>query len=110
LPVLNVPLAKPNIVELPNVNALPNVQPPPAPPVAPNWKLVALIVTPFVVTVLPVVVALSVMAPVAFHIVPATNDMEPAMPKVGAVPVAKVTVPAETVMSRHAKAPVIVTV
>ena len=60
--------------------------------------------------VLPVVVALKVSAPVAVHTVPATKDILPEMAKVGPVPVAKVTVPADTVMSKQVKAPVIVTV
>ena len=100
VPVLNVKVA------LPIVNALPNVHPPPAPlnRTLPN------IVVPLVVTVLPVVVAEKVIVPVALHTVPANSDIEPRMSSVGDVPVAKVTVPAETVMSRHAKAPVIVTV
>jgi hypothetical protein len=69
-----------------------------------------LIVTPLVVTVLPVDVELNVTLPVELQTVPANSDIEPRMSSVGDVPVAKVTVPAETVMFRHAKAPVIVTV
>lgn len=86
--------------------ALPSVQPPPRPlnVTAPE------IVVPFVVTVLPVVVALNVIAPVELHTVPARRSIEPRTLSVGEVPVANVTVPAETVMSRHAKAPVMVTV
>jgi hypothetical protein len=52
----------------------------------------------------------NVIAPVELHTVPATNDIEPRMFSVGEVPVANVTVPAETVMSRQARAPVMVTV
>lgn len=87
-------------------NALPNVQPPPTPlkSIAPE------IVTPLVVTVLPVDVELNVIVPVLLHTVPANSDMEPRMFNVGDVPVANVTVPADTVMSRQAKAPVMVTV
>ena len=53
---------------------------------------------------------LKVIAPILFHTVDATNDIDPLTPSVGVVPIAKVTVPADTVMSRQAKAPVIVTV
>ena len=90
----------------PIVRALPNVHPPPTPLNA----MPPLIVTPLVVTVLPVDVELNVIPPVELHTVPASKDIEPRISSVGIVPVAKVTVPAETVMSRHAKAPVIVTV
>jgi hypothetical protein len=69
-----------------------------------------LIVVPFVVIVLPVVVEVKVMVPVALHTVPANKDIDPRMFRVGDVPVANVTTPAETVISRHAKPPVIVTV
>ena len=89
-----------------NVKALPSVHPPPTP-----LKVIEVPMTvPLVVIVLPVVVELNVIPPVELHTVPANKDMEPRMFSVGDVPVAKVTVPAETVMSRHAKAPVIVTV
>jgi hypothetical protein len=67
-------------------------------------------VTPLVVTVLsPVRVRLrNVKSPVALHIVPATRDI---LPYAVIVPVlAKVTVPAETVMSKQVNAPVKVTV
>jgi hypothetical protein len=57
-----------------------------------------------------VVVELNVITPVELHTVPATNDMEPRTFSVGDVPVANVTVPADTVMSRQFKAPVMVTV
>jgi len=88
------------------VNALPSVHPPPAPlnVTAPE------IVTPLVVIVLPVVVDENVIAPVEFHTVPANKDIEPRTSSVGVVPVANVTVPADTVISRQAKAPVMVTV
>ena len=104
MPVLNVPLL--TVMAALVVNALPSVHAPPTPlnvtaPVS---------VVPFVVTVLPVVVALNVVVPVLLQTVPATKDMEPVTARVGPVPVAKVTVPAETVMSRHSRAPVIVTV
>lgn len=90
----------------PTVNALPSVHAPPAPLKVTLPERVV----PFVVTVLPVTVELNVVAPVELHTVPANSDIEPRMSSVGDVPVAKVTVPAETVMFRHAKAPVIVTV
>lgn len=90
----------------PIFSAEPRVQPPPAP----LNVTAALIVVPLVVTVLPVDVELNVTLPVELQTVPASKDIEPRISSVGAVPVAKVTVPAETVMSRHAKAPVIVTV
>jgi len=57
-----------------------------------------------------VVVELNVIAPVELHTVPANSVMEPRMFNVGDVPVANVTVPADTVMSRQANAPVMVTV
>jgi hypothetical protein len=72
--------------------------------------MAALIETPFVVIVFPVAVALNVIAPVELQTVAATSDMEPLMASVGLVPVANVTVPADTVMSRQSRAPVIVTV
>lgn len=88
------------------VSALPNVQPPPTP-----LKIICgSKFTPFVVIVLPVVVEEKVIVPVLDHSVPATNVIEPRTFNVGDVPVANVTVPADTVMSRHANAPVIVTV
>jgi hypothetical protein len=56
------------------------------------------------------VVELNVIVPVLLQTVAATNDMLPEMANVGVVPVANVTVPADTVMLKQAKAPVIVTV
>ena len=106
MPVLNVPavIVKSRLPAV--VRALPSVQPPPTP-----LKVVpALMVTPFVVIVLPVAVEEKVIVPVLDHNVPATNVIEPRTFNVGDVPVANVTVPADTVISRHAKAPVIVTV
>ena len=88
------------------VKAPPSVHSPPAP-----LKVTAPeIVTPLVVTVLPVLVDENVIVPVLLHTVPANKDMEPRTFSVGDVPVANVTVPADTVMSRQAKAPVMVTV
>jgi len=102
--VLNVPAVTVNVLLV--VNALPSVHPPPTPL---NVTAPA-IDTPFVVTVLPVVVALNVMVPVLLHTVPASKDIDPLIASVGLVPVANVTVPADTVISRQVKAPVIVTV
>jgi hypothetical protein len=88
------------------VIALPNVHPPPTPlKIIGGAKL-----TPFVVTVLPVDVEEKVIVPVLVQSVPDNSDSDPRMFSVGDVPVANVTVPADTVMSRHARAPVIVTV
>jgi hypothetical protein len=67
------------------------------------------IVVPFVVIVFDVV-ALKVIVPVEFQIVPATRDIDPLIASVGVVPVENVTVPADTVISKQARAPVIVTV
>ena len=95
----------------PTVSALPSVHPPPAPlkvTVPPENAPVRTV--PLVVIVLPVVVELNVMGPVLLHTVPAINDIEPRTSSVGVVPVANVTVPADTVMSRQANAPVMVTV
>lgn len=89
-----------------SVSALKSVHPPPAP----LKVTLPFMVTPFVVTVLPVVVDVNVIVPVEFHTVPARRVIDPATLNVGVVPVAKVTVPADTVMSRQARAPVIVTV
>lgn len=103
----SVPAVKTVPLGLLKVTALPSVQTPPT-PLKFTWA--AFIVVPLVVMVLPVAVELNVIPPVELHTVPASKDIEPAMFSDGPVPVAKVTVPAETVMSRHAKAPVIVTV
>ena len=65
---------------------------------------------PLVVIVFPVVVAFSVMVPVADHTVPETKNKDPLIENVGLVPCASVTVPADTVRSRHVNAPVHVTV
>ena len=89
-----------------NVNALPSVHPPPTP----LKVTLPFMVTPFVVTVLPVVVELNVIVPVESHTVPARRVIDPETLNVGVVPVAKVTVPADTVKLRHVRAPVIVTV
>jgi hypothetical protein len=92
------------VLVTPNINALPNVQSPPAPF---NIKL-QLMVIPLVVIVLPVVVALKVKVPVADQTVVAVNDI---LPDTAIVPVlVKVTVPADTVISKQVSAPVNVTV
>jgi hypothetical protein len=88
------------------VKELPSVQAPPT-PLKVNEDINE---TPLVVIVLPVLVEVNVTAALVFHTVPATSDIEPAMVKVGDVPCIKVTVPAETVISRQFSAPVIVTV
>lgn len=104
--VLKVPWTTLRLAALPSVRALPRVHPPPAP-----WKVTPPVsVVPLVVTVLPVVVALNVIVPLALHTVPAAKDMEPLIANVGDVPVANVTVPADTVMSKQVNAPVQVTV
>jgi hypothetical protein len=103
LPVSTVPSAKVKVSLI--VNALPKVHAPPTP-----LKNADPSETLLVVTVLPVVVDENVIVAVELHTVPATSDMEPRTFNVGDVPVANVTVPADTVMSRQAKAPVMVTV
>jgi hypothetical protein len=105
--VSNVPAVKIKI-EVETLNALPRVQPPPTPLKVINAS--GAMATPFVVIVRPVDVDVNVILPVELHTVPANSDMEPRTFSVGDVPVANVTVPADTVMSRQAKAPVIVTV
>ena len=80
-----------------------------APPVP--WKVMfEFIVLPPEFIVLPVVVELKVIVPVMLHTVPAISDIDPRIPREGVVPVANVTVPADTVMSRQFNAPVMVTV
>ena len=88
------------------VKALPSVQYPPTPlnVTAPDN------VVPLVVTVLPVVVALNVTVPVELQTVPAISDIEPLIASVGVVPVANVTAPKDTVISKQVSAPVMVTV
>ena len=89
------------------VKLLPSVHTPPTP----LNNIGALIrVTALVVIVVPVAVEENVIVPLELHTVPATSDMEPRTFNVGNVPVANVTVPADTVMSRQANAPVMVTV
>jgi hypothetical protein len=102
--VLSVPAVNVNVFA---VKLLPSVHSPPTPL---NTIGAFVRATVLVVIVFPVVVALKVIVPLELQTVPANSDIEPRTFRVGDVPVANVTVPAETVMSRHAKAPVIVTV
>jgi len=89
-----------------SVNVLPSDQLPEAPlNVTAPFKVV-----PLVVIVLPVVVELNVIAPVLDQTVPASSDILPDTESVGVVPVANVTVPDDTVISKQVNAPVIVTV
>ena len=101
-----MPAESADVPDPPTVSALPRVHSPPTP----LNVIAAFIVTPFVVTVFPVVVDEKVIAPVLDQIVPAASNIDPRIFSVGDVPVANVTVPADTVMSRPANAPVIVTV
>ena len=55
-------------------------------------------------------VELNVIVPVLDQTVPAIKLIPPEMASVGVVPVANVTVPADTVMLKQVSAPVIVTV
>jgi hypothetical protein len=91
---------------IPNVNELPKLHPPPIP----LNVILPLISTPLVVIVLPVVVELNVIKLAMLQVVVAFRDIEPETVRVGAVPAANVTVPADTVISKHVNAPVIVTV
>jgi hypothetical protein len=97
------PLVSVSVRVDPEASALCSDQAPPTP-----LKVIAPAITTLsVLIVLPVVVALNVIVPVAFHTVPATKVMEPLT---ASVPVLeKVTVPADTVMSKHVNAPVKVT-
>lgn len=103
--VLKVPAVTVTPVAEPTVNALPSVHAPPTPlriiPVETR-------AVPLVVIVLPVVVALKVTTPLPLQTVPAIKDIEPLI--VGVPVLLNVTVPAETVKSRHVNAPVNVTV
>jgi hypothetical protein len=89
----------------PRVSALPRLQL----PATPLNVMAPLMVTPLVVIV-RLVVELNVIVPVLLQTVAATKDMPPEMASVGVVPVANVTVPADTVMLKQVSAPVIVTV
>jgi hypothetical protein len=103
---LSVPLVRVNVLVAPRLSALPKVQTPPTP-----FRVTdAAIVTPFVVIVLPDEVELNVIVPGLFQTVLALKLIEPEIANVGLAPSANVTVPAETVMSRHVNAPVIETV
>jgi hypothetical protein len=102
LPLLNEPFVMVSVPVI--VSGLPSVQPPPTPLKDTDEDKL----TPFVVIVLPVVVAVN-MVKIAPHTVPAIKDIDPAMLSVAAL-LANVTVPAETVMSKQFNVPVIVTV
>jgi len=78
------------------------------PPVPLNVQGLLFVIPPDVIVF--AVVAVNVTAPVIDHTVSAIVDQFPATVRVGVVPCAKVTVPAETVRLRQANAPVIVTV
>jgi hypothetical protein len=101
------------IDRIPVVEELPIVRPllvkDHAPPTPLN-EIFEFIVLPPEFIVLPVVVELKVIVPLMFHTVPASNDIDPRMLRAGDVPCANVTVPADTVMSRQFKVPVMVTV
>ena len=89
----------------PVVSALPKLQLPPTP----LNVMAPLMVTPLVVIV-RLVVELNVIVPVLLQTVPAIKLIPPEIASVGVVPVANVTVPADTVILKQANAPVIVTV
>jgi len=104
LPVKTSPFSRLNGVVLDDVNADPKVQAPPTP----LKTMPAAIDTLLVVIVLPVVVELKVMRPVALQTVPAIIRK---LPDTVRVPVdVNVTVPADTVKLRQVSAPVSVTV
>ena len=87
------------------MRALPSVHSPPTPS-----KINAVFDDiPLVETVLPAVVELNVTG-ILDHVVVADSSMEPRTLSVGPAPCANVTVPADTVMSRQAKAPAMPTV
>ena len=94
------------VQEPPVANASASVQPPPVP-----LKLTLPgSVLPAEVIVLPTAVAAKVNAPEKLNTVVEVSANDPLTASVGVVPLAKVTVPAETVKSRHRSAPVMVTV
>jgi len=99
LPELKVPLSirswEPTIF-----NALVNVHPPPTPLKTNDWFAAE----PFVSIVFPVVVALNVMVPPVQETVAPAQDNEPLTARDGDVELPNVTVPVETVKSRHVSA------
>jgi len=106
--VLNakVPAVRVNVLPNPKVKLLKRV----CVPAAPFCVMLQLNVVPPLSIVL-VVVPVSVIVPVLFHVVvPGVKAIFPAIDNVGDVPVAKVTVPALTVIFKQFNAPVIVTV
>jgi hypothetical protein len=100
-PVSTAPLVSVNVVTL---KFLPNVQPPPTPLNVVEQDIVAV----GGVNVLPVVVALNVIVPLAFHIAPVTKVIDPLTARVPVL--VNETVPAELVKSKQVSAPVSVTV
>ena len=101
----NVPLVSDIAEEFPMVSASRSCQE----PLTPLNAMFPFIVVPLVVIVLAVV-ALKVIVPVELQTVPEESDIDPLIASVGVVPVANVTVPAETVMFWQRSPPVIVTV
>ena len=101
---VRVPLFSVVVSVAPVLNALPKLHAPPTP----SNVTGLLIVTPLVVTVLPVLVELNVTRPVADQTVLELSDIEP---EFAIVPVLEnVTVPALTVIPKQVRAPVNVTV
>ena len=101
----SVPLVRVAVLVDPIVNALRSCQLPPTPENVTGASMVIPLVD-----IVFAVVALKVTTPVELHAVPAIIDIDPDTARVGDVPAAKVTVPADTVMFKQSKAPVIVTV
>jgi len=101
---VRVPLFSVVVSVTPVLNALPKLHA----PATPSNVIGLLIVTPLVVTVLPVLVELNVTTPVADQTVLELSDIEP---EFAIVPVLEnVTVPALTVIPKQVNAPVSVTV
>jgi hypothetical protein len=101
----NVPVRYDVLEVVAVVKLLPNVQAPPEPL---KVTVAAFIVILLVVIVLPVAVELKVKVPVADHTVEALNVILPATKRLPVL--VNVTVPADTVISKQFKVPVIVTV
>lgn len=99
MPELKVPLVIKSC-ELTRFSAAVNVHAPPTPAKANDWFTAE----PFVFTVFPVVVALNVMVPPLQETVAPAQDNEPLTARDGDVPLPNVTVPVETVKSRHVSA------
>ena len=101
----NVPVRYDVVEVVAVVKLLPNVQAPPEPL---KVTVPAFIVILLVVIVLPVAVELKVKVPVADHTVEELNVILPATKRLPVL--VNVTVPADTVISKQFKVPVIVTV